>query len=431
MTYRSMLAARFAVFEVKERRSFWRLTAVLFLVYLATGLWSPLLAVYAQSLGAGTRDIGLVFGAYQATSLLTQYWWGRRSDRLGRRKPLLLWGTAGMALAYCAIAAVQGWPWLFAIRVGEGIALAAYSTGSLALMGDLLEDQQRRGQLMGLYRTFGSLAFAAAALGGGQLADRAGVRVPFWLAAACYAGAFLLVTQVVERGGTPTERSRLEEASQEEPSLAPATAALAHRALWPFLGLTFTWTFAMSAVVSLWPVYMQNAGYTKTAVGGLWGLAALGEAPCFLLAGYLSDRWGHRRVLLTGLLLMAGIFLAYTISTALVWMIAVQMVRSLAYACFEAPALLYTTELGLRRQRGRLASFYYSAGGLGGITGNVAGGAAAQWAGLPAMFRGVVLLMVVGALTAGRLMPGLRTTQPAPTDGDQNADPKLAEGPRG
>ncbi len=67
-----------------------------------------------------------------------------------------------------------------------------------------------------------------------------------------------------------------------------------------------------------------------------------------------------------------------------------QLCRALAYACFEATALLYATELGLRRQRGRLVGLYYSASGMGGIAGSAAGGAAAQVVGMTRMFLGVV-----------------------------------------
>jgi hypothetical protein len=60
------------------------------------------------------------------------------------------------------------------------------------------------------------------------------------------------------------------------------------QALWPFLGLIFTWMFATGAVISLWPVYMSTIGYSQMAIGGLWGFAALGEAPCMILAGHLA-----------------------------------------------------------------------------------------------------------------------------------------------
>jgi MFS family permease len=186
----------------------------------------------------------------------------------------------------------------------------------------------------------------------------------------------------------------------------------ARRALWSFLGLIFVWTFATGAVISLWPVYMKTLGYSQTAIGGLWALAALGEAPYMLLAGHLSDSWGRKWVMLAGMALMSGVFLGYTLSSVLAWFVAVQMVRSLAYACFEAPALLYATELGLRQQRGRLAGMYYSASGLGSILGSAAGGGSAQLLGMPVMFRGVVVVMLATVAVVSWVMPRLRPTQP-------------------
>jgi MFS family permease len=92
--------------------------------------------------------------------------------------------------------------------------------------------------------------------------------------------------------------------------------------------------------------------------------------------------------------------------------VGVQLVRAFAYASMEAPALLYATELGLRRQRGRLAGLFYSAGSLGAIAGSIAGGVIAQWVGLPSMFRMAVVLMLAVALVIGKVMPRLRSVQP-------------------
>src|SRR5215213_9268702 len=411
------MVEKLAWLQIRDRAAFVRLTGVLFLVYLSTGLWSPLLAVYSRSLGAETGQIGLVLATFQITNLASQYGWGRFSDRLGRRKPLLLLGTAGMALAYLGIASAGQYGWLFAARALEGVALSAYSTGSLALIGDLLEDQAGRGRLMGTYRTFGSLAFAIAALTGGWLADNISLRMPFAIAALCYLLAFVLGTRIVEQPigiAIPTDQGRKTKDEISAPlDLGHSSFVIRQRsrALWSFLALLGTWMFAMSAVVPLWPVFMANNGYSKTAIGGLWALAALGEAPCMILAGQLSDRWGRKRMMLTGFVAMSGVYLAYTLSPALAWIVGVQLVRAFAYASMEAPALLYATELGLRRQRGRLAGLFYSAGSLGSIAGSIAGGVIAQLVGLSNMFRLAVVLMLVVALVIGKVMPRLRSVQ--------------------
>ncbi len=424
------MQTRFGWLIIRDRGSFWRLTGVLFLTYLSTGLWSPLMAVYTGSLGATTAEIGIVLAMFQTTSLASQYWWGRRSDRLGRRKPLLLIGTAGLALAYVLIALISSWGLLIPARMLEGLALAAYNTGSLALVGDVLEDQAGRGRLMGLYRTFGSLAFSIAALSGGLLADNFGIKLPFVVAACCYVLAFLLATTIKERSNATKDEARKTQDGQgteappadlcpSSPVLRPETPnPLARRALWPFLGLTFTWMFGMGSVVSLWPVYMSTLGYSKTAVGGLWALAAAGEVIWLMVAGTLADRWGRKAVMLTGLVTMAGIYTSYTFASSLIWFVLIQMVRSFAYSCFEAPSLLYATELGLRQQRGRLAGLYYSASGLGGIIGSVVGGVVAGVVGLPTMYRCIVVVMLIVAVVVARTMPRLRTGEHRPTAAD-------------
>src|SRR3712207_3914280 len=239
----SIVRARFAWLHIRDSGTFWTLTAILFLVYMSVGLWSPLISVHIQSLGASTRGIGIVLGTFQGASLLSQYWWGYRSDRLGRRKPLLLWGTAGLALAFAGLATITQWQWLIDVRVFGGIAYAAYTTGSLALVGDLLEDQRDRGRLMGLYRIFASLAFALAALGGGWLADRQGTHVPLLLAALCYGTAFVLSLRVRERlAGVDQGARDQRQAAVAEPKPAVLPDPVERQPLWPLLTMSFMWT---------------------------------------------------------------------------------------------------------------------------------------------------------------------------------------------
>jgi MFS family permease len=384
--------------KLRDRSAYIRLIGVLFLVFGASGLTAPLLSNYIQVLGADTSQIGLVFAVFQTASLASQYWWGQRSDRLGRRKPLVLIGTAGLTLAFLGSAAAPNYQVLYITRILEGLAFAAYSTGSLALIGDLLEDQQQRGRMMGFYRMFGSLAFAGTALAGGWLADSFGLRIPVALSAGCFALACILVLSIRETPAAPAMPSAAGVPEQAAPTN--------WRILGPFLGLTFAWFVGMGSVISLWPVFMHGQGYSQTQISGLWALAAAGEVLWLFVAGVLADRIGRKWVIVTGVAGMACIYAAYTFAPSFVWFLPIQIIRSFTYSCFETPALLYATELGLRKQRGRLAGLYYSASGIGGIAGSALGGAAAQAFGMAPMFRAAALVLLLAALAAAIVMPG-------------------------
>ena len=406
--------------NVRDRKTYLQLVAVGFTIFLAAGLTSPFLANYVKSVGASTSELGVVLATYQIASLLSQYFWGQRSDRLGRRKPLVLIGTAGLTLAYLGIASVNWYVWLYPIRVLEGVAFAAYQTGSLALIGDVLEGEADRGRLMGAYRSLGSLAFALAALTGGWFADAFSLRVPLLLAGCCFGVAFVLLTRIRER----PLHAQPADAAPSSPTVSPVLEAqprLLGAVLWPFLALSFAWFFGMGSVVSLWPVFMVGNGYSQTQISGLWALTALGEVGFLLLAGYLADRFGRKWVIVSGVSIMACVYVAYTIAPAFWWFVGIQVVRSFAYSSFEAPALLYATELGLRQRRGRLAGLYYSTSGAAGVLGALLGAAAAQTFGYNTMYRAVALGMLAIAATVAVVMPRLRgmvmpaEAQPAPT----------------
>jgi MFS family permease len=169
----------------------------------------------------------------------------------------------------------------------------------------------------------------------------------------------------------------------------------------------------MGSVITLWPIFMADQGYTQTQISGLWALAAAGEVIWLFVAGLLADRIGRKWVIITGVVGMACIYLLYLLARGFVWFIPIQIMRSFTYSCFETPALLYATELGLRKQRGRLAGLYNSAAGLGGITGSAAGGWIAQVFGMAATFSSAALLMIVMGFVAALVMPRRKSAQAA------------------
>jgi DHA1 family multidrug resistance protein-like MFS transporter len=109
--------------------------AIPFLVARVTGEASPASDVVAFHLGALTS-------AHAAAQLLLAPVWGRLADRYGR-KPLVLAGLAGFALAQSLFSLGTSMPWLYGGRLVAGTFSAALMTASGAYVADQLPREER------------------------------------------------------------------------------------------------------------------------------------------------------------------------------------------------------------------------------------------------------------------------------------------------
>jgi MFS family permease len=382
-----------SAFVAWQSRPYLLLTAILFANFAASGLTKPLFSIRARTLGAGLWHIGLIGMVGQIAAALVQYLWGHQSDRLMRRKPLVWLGIAGVAASTLSIGLIRNYWLLFIIQAVASLSSAAYNVGSLALIGDLLEDVPRRGQWMGLHRGIGSLAFGLAAFFGGSIADAYGSAVPFLVGGGFAGLGVLLAWWLREAPATGHASERID----DEAAVQDISLVLLGRIV-PFLLLVFVWVFAFNSAFIFWPVYMEDQGFSPTVITRLWGLAALGETVAMVVAGQLCDRWGSRVVLAGGMVGMGLVFVSYTLQPPLWGLVGVQLFRSLAFSAYSASAMLYATMMGLRGQRGRMAGLQATASSLGGITGAATGGGLAEMWGLTPMIRAVGILMAAMGL---------------------------------
>src|SRR6185295_10401211 len=63
----------------------------------------PLMPFYAREMGGGALVVAILMSAFTAAQLLSAPWWGRFSDRYGRR-PALLIGLSAACIAYVVFA---------------------------------------------------------------------------------------------------------------------------------------------------------------------------------------------------------------------------------------------------------------------------------------------------------------------------------------
>lgn len=161
------------------------LLSVIFLNMAGFGLVIPLLPFFGQAFDAPAWQITLMFSAFSVGQFLGEPFWGKLSDRIGRR-PVLILTTAGGALAYVALALAPGIWTALAVRLVSGFLSGNISTlqGYLA---DITPPQQRAGR-MGIMGSAFSLGFMVGPALGGLLArpelGPTGFQIPLYVAAA-------------------------------------------------------------------------------------------------------------------------------------------------------------------------------------------------------------------------------------------------------
>lgn len=383
------------------------LTLISAIFFVAIGISSPLITLYLQSLGATFAQISMILASVVITTFFANYLWGWLSDRLGRRKPLLITGLLILSIAFFLLSRAPSGNIAWATRIFEGMGTAAYGTLSLAIMGDLLEQEKAKGRRMGVFRGIGSFGFFVGAMIGGRLADATSIATTLMLCSGIYLVAALIALAIREvRAEKPSSIVK-----RQLPTLSPRTILANARSLPIFFLLgVMLWTAAHSASASMWPNYMQSLGYSKTASSSLWGLAALIEFPAMVGAGFLSDMIGRTPLLMAGggfitltnlgYLLLAGIF---------PMLLVIQVVRGFGFGSYTTTAMTFATEQSEQSNRGSISGLFTTVSSAGSLLGSSLGGTLVQLFGFHFLYGVVAGLALCSMISFGILRVQTRT----------------------
>ena len=194
---------------------------VLFLVVvidlIGFGVIIPLLPFYAEFYQASPAQVGLVMATYSFTQFLAAPFWGRMSDRTGR-KPVLLISLAGAALSYVWLGYCETLWALFAARAVGGFMAGNIST-AFACVADMTT-RENRAKGMGMIGAAFGLGFIIGPAFGGILAGsdpvNADFQSPALVAAGLSAIAFFLTLTIFKESLSPEIRGAV---SQPAPAI--------------------------------------------------------------------------------------------------------------------------------------------------------------------------------------------------------------------
>lgn len=143
-----------------------------FLDILGFGIIIPQLGIYAAQFGARPEIVGLLAASYSAMQFVFAPFWGRLSDRVGRR-PVLVWSVFATGFGYIIFALASSMPWLFASRILNGITGANISTAQ-AYLSDVTAPEDRA-KTYGIFGAIFGIGFAVGPMIGAFLSHLPGI----------------------------------------------------------------------------------------------------------------------------------------------------------------------------------------------------------------------------------------------------------------
>ena len=277
------------------------LLSVMFINMLGFGVIVPFLPFYAASFHAAPWQIGLVFSAYSIGSFVGEPFWGRLSDRIGR-KPILISTVAANCLCYGALAFAPNIWAAIVIRIIGGMA-AGNGSVVQGYIADVTPVQLRAGRMARLGAAY-NLGFILGPFVGGVLAKpsagTAGYHLPLLLSSGlCLCSAIGIALVVKE------SRARRQHEGRQPSRWVMFGYAARHPVVGRLMLLTFSVGVAFTAIESTFALWAQHRfGWVPRDIGLCFGITGAVSACCqFMLTGPLSRRFGEGPMLAVG---MAG-----------------------------------------------------------------------------------------------------------------------------
>jgi MFS family permease len=264
----------------------------------------PVLALFAESLGAGPERIGLIVSVSTLTGVFLKLPSGALSDIYGRRM-LLRVGVMAFGLPPFIYPFVSDLNLLTALRMFHGLATAIFAPSALATVAELY--RERRGAALGTYTACTQSGALLGPFVGGYLVYASGFSSAFVTAGVFGCIAILIFYSLHLTPPAPRVH---------EQGLAPVLAEMwkgfvvvaRNRKVLMTSSTDAAKMIANGALMAFLPLYGVSVGLNPGEVGLLFTVQALTSFVSKPIMGRVSDRVGRQPLIMIGLLICAATF---------------------------------------------------------------------------------------------------------------------------
>ena len=390
-------------------RALQALLVSIFVAMLGLGVVSPIMPLYAESLGATYTQVGLLSSAWSISRFIFSAPAGRLSDTISRKKVIMagLGGYAAVSLLY-----IISWNFtsLLTFRFLHGIGSAMAIPVAMAYAADLAPNGQE-GKYMG---TMNLAMFGGMGMGpliGGSLTDMFSLSAPFYVMCAGTAISLLLI--LVFLPDTPPTRGTGKE--KAKPSFRKI---LTNRILLANFVFRTVNSIGRGAIFGFLTMYISTTiadgglGLSVTMAGTVISFGQLSNAALQRPCGVLADKYDKNKLIVLGGILSALGMAGFPLSSTFWHLMTSRLIFSLGSALMTPAMSAIEAIEGRKYGVGTTMSVMQSSMSLGNMAGPLLSGILADMFSLRPIFYMGTGISVIGLIIYIILRPrGINITE--------------------
>ncbi len=269
---------------------------------------SPVLPLFALYLGAGPEVIGFIVGISTVTGIFFKLPSGALSDVIGRRKTMLT-GLFVFAIMPFTYLMVKDYYTLIIVRFLHGLATSIYGPVSMAIVADIAKG--KKGEMLSWFSSVTIIGnLLGAPVGGFILHSISGNTSAANFYTAYLVSGFSGLMSLILAFGLLKEKETVEKGAGIKEStlrfISGIKEVISDKRIVITSNMEGLQNMAMGALEAFLPIYAVTiAGLNEFQAGLLWGIQILVIIISKPVMGKISDRYGRKPIIISGMILCA------------------------------------------------------------------------------------------------------------------------------
>ena len=334
-----------------------RLSFFYFLYFALLGCIAPFWGLFLQAREFSAEDIGFLMAAFAAIRILAPNLWAHAAGHFSSPLVMVRWAGVLTALCFAGVWWANSLSSMLLVMLAYGFFWAAmlpqYETITMQALNNRIDDYSK-------IRLWGSVGFIVAVVALGWLFDVLSVN---------YLPAVMLVIMllITANGFFLSASATLREEKKGQNFISQAL----QKPVIIFISITVLLQISHGTYYTFFSIYLEQLGYSKSAIGLLWSLGVFSEVILFWQFHRLLHLLSWRGWVMISLILTAVRWLLISQQAdQLILLLVAQVLHAFSFGAMHAVSMRYIQHYFSRANQAQGQALYSSIGfGLGGAIG--------------------------------------------------------------